>query len=111
MIVAPELLKNGSPAYDDDDLPLSSLYIDINVLSVPPDVVLVNDACPELARILEHSRFPVIPARHRHRWIFICFTLDTVREDGTEDFFNYTGDKRNRLLPEAAPRKAIAWEA
>jgi len=32
VIVAPEPLKNSSPAYDDDDLLLSSLYMDINVL-------------------------------------------------------------------------------
>ncbi|GAA0002128.1 glycine amidinotransferase [Bradyrhizobium diazoefficiens] len=40
MIVAPEPTKNSFPAYNDDDLLLSSLYIDVNVLSVAPDVVL-----------------------------------------------------------------------
>ncbi|MBB4380325.1 glycine amidinotransferase [Bradyrhizobium sp. SBR1B] len=92
MIVAPEPAKNNFPIYDDDDLLLSSLYIDVNVLSVASDVVLVNDACPELARILEQNRFQVIPVRHRHRRIFgggfHCFTLDTVREGGPEDYLS-----------------------
>ncbi|WP_225649535.1 glycine amidinotransferase [Bradyrhizobium australafricanum] len=92
MIVAPEPLKNNFPTYDDDDLLLSSLYIDINVLSVAPDLVLVNDACPELARILERNRFQVVPVRHRHRRLFgggfHCFTLDMVREGGPEDYFS-----------------------
>jgi len=70
MIVAPEPTKNSFPAYNDDDLLLSSLYIDVNVLSVAPDVVLVNDACPELARILEQYSFQVVPVRRRHRRIF-----------------------------------------
>ncbi|WP_439366271.1 hypothetical protein ACNJYD_10515 [Bradyrhizobium sp. DASA03005] len=87
VIVAPEPLKNSSPAYDDDDLLLSSHYIDINVISVPPEVVLVNDACPELARFLEHSRFPVVRLGTAIGGSLSgghCFTLDTVREDGSE---------------------------
>ncbi|WP_246786769.1 hypothetical protein [Bradyrhizobium sp. USDA 3458] len=77
---------------------LSDSHIDSMVLplapglSVAPDLVLVNDACPELARILERNRFQVVPVRHRHRRLFgggfHCFTLDMVREGGPEDYFS-----------------------
>jgi glycine amidinotransferase len=89
-IVAPLPTTNNFPRYDDDDLVLTSPFIDLNVLSVSPDTVLVNDACPELIRTLEQHRFTVVPVRHRHRRLFgggfHCFTLDTVREGGPEDY-------------------------
>ena len=92
MIVAPDPQENNYPTYDDDDLVLTSLYIDLNVLSVAPDMVLVNDAYPELIKTLESHRFQVVPVRHRHRRLFgggfHCFTLDTVREAGAEDYLS-----------------------
>ena len=91
MIVPPPPEVDNFPNYADDDLVLTSRYIDLNVLSVDPDTVLVNDACPELIRMLEHHRFTVVPVRHRHRRLFgggfHCFTLDTVRDGGLEDYF------------------------
>ncbi len=91
MIFPPEPQANNFPEYDSDDLILTSRYIDLNVLSVSPDTVLVNDACPELIRCLEQHRFTVVPVRHRHRRLFggglHCFTLDTVRDGSTpEDY-------------------------
>lgn len=90
LIVPPPPRTNAFPRYDDDDLVLTSPFIDLNVLSVGPDTVLVNDACPELARTLERHRFTVVPVRHRHRRLFgggfHCFTLDTVRDGGPEDY-------------------------
>lgn len=90
MIVAPAPTSDNFPRYDDDDLILTSPYIDLNVLSFDPDTVLVNEACPELMRTLEQHRFTVVPVRHRHRRLFgggfHCFTLDTVREGGPEDY-------------------------
>lgn len=91
MIFPPEPEENQFPVYDDDDLVLTSRYIDLNVLSVSPDTVLVNAACPELVRTLERHRFTVVPVRHRHRRLFggglHCFTLDTVREGSApEDY-------------------------
>ena len=57
-----------------------------------PDTVLVNDACPELMRTLERNRFTVVPVRHRHRRLFgggfHCFTLDTVRDGGPDDYLS-----------------------
>jgi glycine amidinotransferase len=92
MIVPPEPTANNFPQYDDDDLLLTSPYVDLNVLSVSPDTVLVNDACPELMRTLEKHGFTVVPVRHRHRRIFgggfHCFTLDTVRTGGPEDYLD-----------------------
>lgn len=91
-IEAPVPESNNFPTYDDDDLILTSLYIDLNVLSVSPDTVLVNEACPELVKTLEVAGFTVVPVRHRHRRLFgggfHCFTLDTVRDGGCEDYLS-----------------------
>jgi glycine amidinotransferase len=92
LIVPPQPEVNNFPQYDDDDLVLTSLFIDLNVLSVDPETVLVNEACPELARTLERHRFTVVPVRHRHRRLFgggfHCFTLDTVRDGGPDDYLD-----------------------
>ncbi|MFE4519870.1 glycine amidinotransferase [Kitasatospora sp. NPDC056783] len=91
MIMAPPPDANNFPAYDDGELILTSKYIDMNVLSVSPDTVLVNEACPELIKTLEAARFTVVPVRHRHRRLFgggfHCFTLDTVREGSEPEFY------------------------
>lgn len=91
-IVPPPPSRNNFPAYDRDDLILTSPYIDLNVLSIDEETVLVNDACPELALDLEKHGFTVVPVRHRHRRLFgggfHCFTLDTVREGGPEDYLD-----------------------
>lgn len=92
MIVAPPPGASSFPVYDADDLILTSPFIDLNVLSVSPDTVLVNAACPELARTLEAHGFTAVPVRHRHRRLFgggfHCFTLDTVRDGGPEDYLS-----------------------
>jgi glycine amidinotransferase len=92
MIVPPPPAANNFPRYDDTDLILTSPYIDLNVLSVSPDTVLVNDACPELMKTLEQHGFTVVPVRHRHRRLFgggfHCFTIDTVRDGGAEDYLD-----------------------
>jgi glycine amidinotransferase len=91
-VVPPAPASNNFPHYKSDDLVLTSPYIDLNVLSVDPATVLVNDACPELMRVLERHRFTVVPVRHRHRRLFgggfHCFTLDTVRTGGPEDYLS-----------------------
>ena len=91
-IVPPQPTKNNFPTYEDSDLILTSPYIDLNVLSLSPETVMVNEACPELMRELERNRFTVVPVRHRHRRLFgggfHCFTLDTVREGGPEDYLS-----------------------
>ncbi|MEU6743417.1 glycine amidinotransferase [Streptosporangium sandarakinum] len=91
-VVAPPPETNNFPHYADDDLILTSPFIDLNVLSADPETVLVNDACPELMRTLDRHGFTVVPVRHRHRRLFgggfHCFTLDTVREGGAEDYLS-----------------------
>jgi glycine amidinotransferase len=90
MIVPPAPAADNFPEYDDDDLVLTSPFIDLNVFSVDQETVLVNAACPELMRELERRHFTVVPVRHRHRRLFgggfHCFTLDTVRAGGAEDY-------------------------
>ena len=92
LIVPPPPEANTFPSYDADDLILTSPFIDLNVLSASPDTVLVNEACPELVRTLERHGFTVVPVRHRHRRLFgggfHCFTLDTVRAGGAEDYLS-----------------------
>jgi glycine amidinotransferase len=92
LIIPPAPETNNFPGYDDEDLILASPFIDLNVLSVDPDTVLVNEASPELVRELERHRFTVVPVRHRHRRLFgggfHCFTLDTVRDGGAEDYLS-----------------------
>jgi glycine amidinotransferase len=92
-IFAPEPRENNFPRYADDDLVLTSPYIDLNVLSIDPETVMANEACPELLRLLEKVGFTVVPVRHRHRRLFggglHCFTLDTVRDQSEpEDYFS-----------------------
>ncbi|GAA4234430.1 glycine amidinotransferase [Actinomadura meridiana] len=90
-LVPPEPDPGAFPAYDDySDLILTSPYIDLNVLSVDEHTVLVNQDCPGLIKTLEAERFTVVPVRHRHRRLFgggfHCFTLDTHRTGGREDY-------------------------
>ncbi|MFG2614022.1 inosamine-phosphate amidinotransferase 1 [Streptomyces anulatus] len=71
-------------------IPTASRYIDINVLSVDEATVVVNSLYPELIALLEQRGFTVVPVQHRHRRLFggghHCFTLDTVRDGGPEDY-------------------------
>jgi glycine amidinotransferase len=89
-IVPPEPEPGQFPVYSDEDLLLTSPYIDINVLSLDEDRVLVNADCTSLIKKLESEAFTVIPVRHRHRRLygggFHCFTLDTHRAGGAEDY-------------------------
>ncbi|PPF44852.1 glycine amidinotransferase [Pseudoclavibacter sp. AY1F1] len=91
-IVPPAPSTNNFPTYDREDLILTSPYIDLNVLSVNEDTVMVNEACPELVSELERQKFTVVPVKHRHRRLFgggfHCFTLDTVRDGGLENYLD-----------------------
>ncbi|HEX8080519.1 MAG TPA: hypothetical protein VF557_09955 [Jatrophihabitans sp.] len=80
------------PVYDDGDLVLTSPYIDLNVLSIDEDTVLVNEDCTGVRKLLEAEGITAIPVRHRHRRLFgggfHCFTLDTRRDGGCEDYLS-----------------------
>ncbi len=90
VIYPPEPTKNIFPDYKDDELVLTSTYIDLNILSIDENTVVVNSLFPELRSTLEKHGFDTIPVQHRHRRLFSggfhCFTLDTVREGGPEDY-------------------------
>ncbi|MFJ4744884.1 glycine amidinotransferase [Streptomyces sp. NPDC088775] len=92
-VVPPEPDAGAFPVYDDyEDLVLTSPYIDLNVLSVDEHTVLVKQECTGLAKLLEAEGFDVVPVRHRHRRLFgggfHCFTLDTHRTGGFEDYLS-----------------------
>jgi len=80
------------PTYDQNDLVLTSPYIDLNVLSIDEETVLVNQDCPGVRKLLDAEGFTTIPVRHRHRRLFgggfHCFTLDTRRDGGCEDYLS-----------------------
>lgn len=90
-IYPPEPTENIFPDYEDDELILTSRYIDLNVLSIDENKVVCNSLFPELMRTLESHGFTPIPVQHRHRRLFSggfhCFTLDTVRAGGPEEYF------------------------
>jgi glycine amidinotransferase len=91
IIYPPEPTENIFPTYEEDDLILTSKYIDLNVLSIDEERVIVNALFPDLIKTLEKHGFTPIPVRHRHRRLFgggfHCFTLDTVRQGSSEDYF------------------------
>jgi glycine amidinotransferase len=91
-IVPPEPDPGAFPAYDNNDLVLTSPYIDLNVLSIDTEQVLVNEQCTGLRKLLDAEGFTTIPVRHRHRRLFgggfHCFTLDTHRDGACEDYLS-----------------------
>ncbi|GAA3085473.1 glycine amidinotransferase [Streptomyces rectiviolaceus] len=90
-IYAPEPNPADFPDYGPDDLTLTSLYIDMNVLSIDENTVIANSQAPQLIKTLETHGFTVVPVRHRRLFGggFHCFTLDAVRADsGPEDYFS-----------------------
>jgi glycine amidinotransferase len=92
--IYPPPMSLSEPDYGDFGfvIPTASRYIDINVLSIDEDTVVVNSHYPELVAVLEQRGFTVVPVRHRHRRLFgggfHCFTLDTVRDGGCEDYLS-----------------------
>ncbi|WP_327411282.1 inosamine-phosphate amidinotransferase 1 (plasmid) [Streptomyces sp. NBC_01281] len=92
VIYPPAMDEAAFPDYSDFGFNIASRYIDMNVLSVDQHTVVVNSLYPELIRVLEDRGFTVVPVRHRHRRLagggFHCFTLDTVRAGGCEDYLD-----------------------
>ncbi|MFG2232260.1 inosamine-phosphate amidinotransferase 1 [Streptomyces sp. NPDC048723] len=92
VIYPPEMNESAFPDYSAFGFNIASRYIDMNVLSIDESTVVVNSHYPELIQVLEGRRFTVVPVEHRHRRIagggFHCFTLDTVRSGGREDYLS-----------------------
>lgn len=63
---------------------MSSPWIGLNVLSLDPDTVAVDDRQVGLMRALERSGFTAVPVRLRHPYTMMgglhCVTLDLVRD-------------------------------
>lgn len=91
VLVAPDAPTARFPDYGADGINIAGPYIDLNVFSLDEHTVVVNSLYPELIPLLEAKQFTVIPVRHRHRRLFgggfHCFTLDTIRAGGLEDYF------------------------
>jgi glycine amidinotransferase/scyllo-inosamine-4-phosphate amidinotransferase 1 len=70
---------------------MSSPWVGMNLLSLDPETVLVDERQTGLIRLLEGRRFTVIPVRMRHMYTqsggIHCSTLDTVRDGALESYF------------------------
>lgn len=71
---------------------MSSPWAGLNVLSLDPRTVVVQDTQINLIKELEKHKLTVIPASMRHSYTMLgglhCSTLDTVRESRLESYFN-----------------------
>jgi len=85
IIYCPKPSENQFPVYDKDDPILTSLYIDMNILSLDGTNIICNSLFPELGELLYKEGFNPVLVRHRHRRIFAggfhCFTLDLQRSE------------------------------
>jgi len=70
---------------------LSSHWIGMNILSVDPQTVIVDERQIPLIRVLEKHGITPVPIRFRHSYIMggiHCSTLDTVRDSKLENYFD-----------------------
>jgi len=69
---------------------LSSDWIGMNILSLDPDTVVIDERQTPLIRLLEARGIDCIQIRFRHSYItggIHCNTLDTVRDSKLESYF------------------------
>ena len=80
--------------YDADYLSkaIGSEWIDMNVFSISPDVVVVDSDQLGLIRLLESHGLTVVPLKLRHSKMlgggFHCVTLDVRRTGTLQRYFN-----------------------
>ena len=71
---------------------MSSPWVGMNLLSVDPETVIVDNRQKNLIKLLESHKFNVAPVRMRHIYTqgggIHCATLDTVRESKLESYFD-----------------------
>ncbi|MAH84038.1 MAG: hypothetical protein CBB68_06690 [Rhodospirillaceae bacterium TMED8] len=71
---------------------MSSPWVGLNLLSVDPETVIVDERQTNLIKILESYRIRVIPIKMRHIYTqgggIHCATLDTVRNSTLESYFD-----------------------
>ena len=80
--------------YDADYLSKSigSEWIDMNLFSIRPDLVVVDRDQTALIRLLERNRLDVVPLKLRHSRMlgggFHCVTLDIRRRGTLQRYFD-----------------------
>ena len=71
---------------------MSSPWVGMNILSLDPETVLIDERQTNLIKKLEEYRFKTIPVKLRHMYTqgggIHCATLDTVRESKLESYFD-----------------------
>jgi len=71
---------------------IASPWVGMNVLSLDPGTVVVDERQASLIRVLERHRITPVPVRLRHPHTFgggiHCATLDTVRDSRLESYFS-----------------------
>lgn len=71
---------------------MASPWVGMNVLSLDPNTVVVDERQTNLIKVLEKHNFTIIPVRMRHIYTqgggLHCATLDTVRESKLESYFD-----------------------
>ncbi|MEU5272491.1 inosamine-phosphate amidinotransferase 1 [Streptomyces hygroscopicus] len=83
----------GSDRFDSDYLSRSigSSWIDMNLFSISPELVVVDRDQLPLIKVLEEHGIDVVPLKLRHARMFgggfHCTTLDTRREGAMENYF------------------------
>jgi N-dimethylarginine dimethylaminohydrolase len=84
----------GADAFDSGYLSraIGSSWIDMNLFSLSPELVVVDRDQLPLIRLLEEQGIDVVPLKLRHSRMlgggFHCTTLDTRREGGMENYFD-----------------------
>ena len=70
---------------------MSSPWVGMNVLSLDPKTILVDERQKKLIRLLEDYKFTIIPVKLRHMYTqgggIHCATLDTVRDSKLESYY------------------------
>ena len=70
---------------------MTTEWTGMNLLSLDPETVIVDERQKPLINILEKHKFTVIPHSIEHQYLmkgaFHCCTLDTVREGSLENYF------------------------
>jgi N-dimethylarginine dimethylaminohydrolase len=71
---------------------MASPWVGMNLLSLDPNTVLVDERQVNMTKMLEKHKFTVIPVRMRHIYTqgggLHCATLDTVRASKLESYFD-----------------------
>ena len=85
-----EALNRYNVLNDLDDI--SSVWTGMNLFSLDPHTVVVDERQPALIKTLEQHKFTCIPLKMTNLYLmkgaFHCTTLDTVREGTLESYFD-----------------------